>query len=424
MVADLSPFRDVGEAGWRWVLDQVRYDDRGPWVPESAAGPLPPAGYRFGTHSGTGGLALALGEVASTRPWSAEEAGLAAAIGAQLAERAADEGDATYFDGLAGDVHALVALGRSPEPALERLRAIGTEAGWPQLGTGAPSVRDGTPFLDLTLGTAGVLHAAVVGGDPVLATRAADQLAERAEERPVGLAWPMVEEAARLVPRRAEMPNLSHGTAGVVMALALAGRFLERADLVDLAALGAEHLVAIRDPAVDGLAVPHLVPTAGVDLADVHDGEPLTWGWCHGPAGLAQAFGALEHAGVADLAGRPPSAWGAECRRAVRGSGVPDRLRPGFWDNDGRCCGTAGVGAVVLDAWRRDHDPLDRDFAVRLGEALVDRAVVDADGARWRFVEHRAPEPLLAPGVGWMQGAAGIATYLLRASVDLRPAGA
>jgi hypothetical protein len=32
--------------------------------------------------------------------------------------------------------------------------------------------------------------------------------------------------------------------------------------------------------------------------------------------------------------------------------------------------------------------------------------------AYWRFTEHRAAEPLLPPGVGWYQGAAGIAAFL------------
>ena len=34
--------------------------------------------------------------------------------------------------------------------------------------------------------------------------------------------------------------------------------------------------------------------------------------------------------------------------------------------------------------------------------------------ARWRFLEHRQDPPLLPPGTSWMQGAAGIAAYLLR----------
>jgi lantibiotic modifying enzyme len=98
----------------------------------------------------------------------------------------------------------------------------------------------------------------------------------------------------------------------------------------------------------------------------------------------------------------------------VRTSGLPARLRPGFWDNDGRCCGTAGVGEVFLDSWQRAGHDEDRDFAVQLADALVDRAVHDGPDAYWQFVEHRAPEPLLPPGVGWMQGAAGIAAFLFR----------
>jgi len=51
-----------------------------------------------------------------------------------------------------------------------------------------------------------------------------------------------------------------------------------------------------------------------------------------------------------------------------------------------------------------------------LGEAdaLADRAIRDGAGARWRFLEHRQEPPLLPPGTGWMQGAAGIAAFLFR----------
>ena len=47
---------------------------------------------------------------------------------------------------------------------------------------------------------------------------------------------------------------------------------------------------------------------------------------------------------------------------------------------------------------------------VELADTLVDHAIVEDDRARWRFTEHRNPEPLLPPGLGWMQGAAGIVT--------------
>jgi hypothetical protein len=49
----------------------------------------------------------------------------------------------------------------------------------------------------------------------------------------------------------------------------------------------------------------------------------------------------------------------------------------------------------------------------------VERAVVANGQAYWRFLEHRQAEPLLPPGVGWMQGAAGIAAYLFRLSRTL-----
>ena len=49
-----------------------------------------------------------------------------------------------------------------------------------------------------------------------------------------------------------------------------------------------------------------------------------------------------------------------------------------------------------------------------MGDALVERAIRDEDRAFWRFVEYRQDPPLLPPGTSWMQGAAGIAAFLLR----------
>jgi lantibiotic modifying enzyme len=97
---------------------------------------------------------------------------------------------------------------------------------------------------------------------------------------------------------------------------------------------------------------------------------------------------------------------------------VPARLRPGFWDNDGRCCGTAGVADVLLDAAQDCGDQARAAVLLQaartMADALVERAVRDGAGARWRFTEHRRDPPLLPPGTSWMQGAAGIAAFLLR----------
>ena len=45
---------------------------------------------------------------------------------------------------------------------------------------------------------------------------------------------------------------------------------------------------------------------------------------------------------------------------------------------------------------------------------MLSRAIEDRDGVRWSHTEHRASPPELGPVVGWMQGAAGIAGFLLR----------
>jgi len=106
------------------------------------------------------------------------------------------------------------------------------------------------------------------------------------------------------------------------------------------------------------------------------------------------------------------------CLDAVLNSGVPARLRPGFWDNDGRCCGTAGVGDILLDAAQDCGDPARAGVLLRaartMADAIAERAIRDQAGARWRFTAHRQDPPLLPPGTSWMQGAAGIAAFLLR----------
>jgi lantibiotic modifying enzyme len=232
-------------------------------------------------------------------------------------------------------------------------------------------------------------------------------LLDAAEPTPTGLNWRMVPTRLRREPR-SDMPNYSHGLAGVATALGVAGAELGRADLVDAAVAGATHMESLADLADDGFVVPRMVPPQ--DNAD----DPVTYTWCHGPTGTSLLFAALDRAGVGDVAGAPPASWHRRCLRSVRTSGLPARLHPGFWDNDGRCCGTAGVGDVFLDAWQRLGADEDLEFAQHLADVLVERSLREGPHANWRFLEHRAPDPVLPPGVGWMQGAAGIGAFLFR----------
>jgi hypothetical protein len=93
-------------------------------------------------------------------------------------------------------------------------------------------------------------------------------------------------------------------------------------------------------------------------------------------------------------------------------SGLPQPLRPGFWDNNGRCCGTAGVLALACDRVAEGSEGL--DFASVLVDDLAARATVDADGARWSNREHRETPSDLPPRTGWGMGNAGIVRELLR----------
>ena len=79
----MTSYAGLAEVAWTWVLDQVQWDDDGPWIPEAAGGEKPDE-YRDGMHSGIGGLAHTLAEIRLTRPWSPGEQHLADAIADRL----------------------------------------------------------------------------------------------------------------------------------------------------------------------------------------------------------------------------------------------------------------------------------------------------------------------------------------------------
>ncbi|BCJ34084.1 hypothetical protein Athai_15870 [Actinocatenispora thailandica] len=400
-----TEYRETGEAAWSWVLAQLR-DDDGPWLPETVpTGDAPepaPATDRDGTYGGVAGLAPVLAEIARSRPLTGAERELADGIVRRLTATAPERTEPSWADGLAGHVLALRQLAPGAERvALHRLVELSTPDGWPttfELETSAP-------VTDLIMGTAGVVLAAAWAGGPdagALTATGGAALLRAAEETGDGLDW-------RLHPGYpASTPNFAHGTAGVASALAVAGTALGRDDFVAAAVRGARHLLAVGSLADGGFVVPHTLPYSSRDV------EPVTYGWCHGPTGLSYLFAALGHAGVPDVGGHPVPELRRRCVRAVLDSGLPRRLRPGFWDNDGRCCGTAGVGDMLLDTAQDTGDGQLLAPARTMGDALLDRAVRDRTGARWRFVEHRIEQPLLPPGTSWMQGAAGIAAYLFR----------
>ena len=233
----------------------------------------------------------------------------------------------------------------------------------------------------------------------------AGRLVAAAEADGPGLRWRMEPTWEYL------MPGFSHGTAGVAYALATAGRALGRADLVEVAVRGAEALLAAGHQA-GGWALPLTVPA--------RPGVPaVAYGWCHGPTGTVRLFTLLEEI---DRAPRWREAIEA-CVQALRDSRLPARLYPGYWDNLARCCGTAGVGQLLLDRYQATGDPALLAWADTLAADVLDRALPAPAGLTWANTEHRNTPPDLPPEPGFMQGAAGIAGWLsrlraLRASAD------
>ena len=135
----VEQYADLAEAGWRWVLDQVRWDD-GPWIPVT----VPPASegipeYRDEMHSGIGGLAHVLAEIRLARPWTDEEAKLAEGIATRVRAGVAATTSYTYFEGLVSDLGVLTALEtHGAAEAITRLDELATPDGWPQTMVGPP----------------------------------------------------------------------------------------------------------------------------------------------------------------------------------------------------------------------------------------------------------------------------------------------
>ncbi|MET7650659.1 MULTISPECIES: lanthionine synthetase LanC family protein [unclassified Streptomyces] len=275
--------------------------------------------------------------------------------------------------------------GAAADRALERVRSRFDGTRWGEL-------------FELMGGNAGIGLGALAAGDPDLAVRALEPYLGTAEttERG-GVTW----EFRLGAPAR--LHHVSHGTLGIGYALAAVGAATGRGDLVELARAAVADVVARDEGGPDGFLVPHSDPPHRPDVV-----ERFSYGWCHGPAGDAQVFRLLR-----DVLGEP--SWqelGDRCWHTVTRSGLPGRLRPGFWDNNGRCCGTAGVLALACDRIAEQGDS--PDFAGALVADLVSHATRDADGARWSNVDHRATPGGLEPQTGWAMGNAGIARELLR----------
>jgi lantibiotic modifying enzyme len=351
-------------------------------------------------YSGTAGVLLGCAEAAAAGLDTAQVSVGARARLLHLAHYGPDVATAPddgVFSGWAGVAVALRAWSRAAGDVAAGSAAVRVTSQIAGRIVQMPASR--SPYTDVISGDAGILLA-LLGDDSGTAVQAAHVLADRlvdaAEPGPDGLHWRMAADREYL------LPGFSHGTAGVAYALAAAGRRLNRRELVDVATRGACALVAIgQHPS--GWAVPHAIPPRP-------GSSSVSYGWCHGPTGTVRLFVLLNEID-------PQPQWQNAidgCLQALRDSRLPVRLYPGYWDNLARCCGTAGVGQLLLDRYLATCDTAWLDWADTLAADVADRALFTSHGITWSNTEHTRTPPELPPEPGFMQGAAGIAGWLAR----------
>jgi hypothetical protein len=370
-----------------WMVGAARVTDPGlTWASTPTGEEVDPTLY-----SGGAGVVLALLE--GRHHFRDDRYGDAALRGAAaLAAAVDDQEDCSLYFGLTGTAFALRAVhrllgdeaaARAADRALSRVRSRFDGQRW-------------GPMFELLFGNAGIALGALHAGDLELAVLAAAPYLDTADPTPGGVNW-----AVRPTPPRSH--HMAHGTLGIAYALAAVGSAAGRPDLIEMALAGAADVVSRDEAGPAGFLVPHSDPQHEPELIERH-----SYGWCNGPAGDAQAFRLLG-AVTGDVA------WAAladRCWHTVVHSGLPRRVPPGFWDNNGRCCGTAGVLALAGDRHVEQGQP--SKFTEVLVDDLVAGAIVDADGVRWSNHEHRATPSALEPHIGWAMGNAGIVRELLR----------
>ena len=404
------PHLQIALAAWNW-LDAHRIDTgtgatwpADPTDPEST-------GYTLYTHS-PGVLPFALELYHATGDQQYLDAAVAGA--AHLAATLDQVPVAGLYTGLAGIAFVLTETwratgqeshrtdaGGATARLLDLAQSVGAGIAWPQ-GSGSDAIESN----DIVSGTAGTglallyLHR-VLRYQPALeaAEAAGRRLLERAIETDTGLRWDMWPGYAR------EMPNFSHGTAGIAYFLATLHQATGSRDFLDAAVAGARYLQSIATVEDGGYRVFHSRP----------GGDELYYlSWCHGPAGTNRLFHQLAEA-TGDDEWRD---WVTRGARGVMATGIPERRTPGFWENISQCCGTAGVAEHCLTLYRTTGDAEYKAFVDRLNTDLLARSSradtpAQGDGRSWTQAEHRVQPELLVAQTGHMQGAAGVGKYFL-----------
>lgn len=224
----------------------------------------------------------------------------------------------------------------------------------------------------------------------------AERLLEVAEPDPDGLRWRLMND----MPFPFTAPNFAHGGAGVGYFLIQLFRETGDARYLDAAREAARYTMSRSKPMGQGKLVVHTEEAR----------RPIFYlGACHGPAGTGRLLLELH-----EITG--DAHWLEEAKALMEGltaTGAPRTRSAGYWNNFGQCCGDAGVGEFALLMAARTGDESYRELAQACADVIEEASDLKPDGRRWVQAEHRERPDFLQAQTGYMQGAAGIASFLL-----------
>ena len=301
------------------------------------------------------------------------------------------------------------------EISLNRLVAqsspIGDGIGWiePIPFSDITGIKGEREVIDLSVGAAGAgliflyAHRNGIGSNHLEhAIKTADRLLQVGEETDDGTRWLMMVDMA--FPFTA--PNFAHGGAGVGYFLADLYRDTGDDRYLDAAKSAARYVMSRTHVQDDGFLVCH--------TEEEQPTRTFYLGVCHGPAGTGRLMYLLS-----EITGEKPYLdWLEENFLGLKATGAPEVRSRGLWQNQGQCCGDAGIGDYALYLYRATNNPDYLDFATRVGTHLVQEAETET-GACWQSAEHRNRPDFLEAQTGYMQGAAGVGSFLLHLATTI-----
>ena len=324
-----------------------------------------------------------------------------------LAEVARVSGDSRYNDGA--------------KVCLDRLRASATEIALPSGATGLGWIEP-MPFSDIhgftgnreiydaSVGAAGagfvLLYAAkhnVHAQALTWAMAVGDRLLQVADTTKGGLNWALMSD----MPFPWSPSNFAHGAAGVGAFMAMLYEATGEHRYLDAAIGAANHLRDIASPMGDGHLVAHNTSREGASMFYLST--------CHGPAGTARLFYLLERITKDATYGE----WNNGALRGLLAMGAPESRSKGFWNNISQCCGDAGVGDYALNFHHITTDARYLELARREAAELTKRSTAHEHGRSWCQAEHRERPDFVQSQTGYMQGAAGVGSFLLHLATTL-----